>query len=302
MLAPIVLFVYNRPDHTRLTINALLENNLAIDSILYIYSDAAKRDEDNLKVNAVREIIRKVNGFKSVVVIEADINLGLAASIIKGVTDVCNRYGKIIVLEDDILVSPSFLSFMNEALDRYQTNYKVWHISGWNYPVDKSNLPEVFFWRAMNCWGWATWSDRWHYFQKDPHRLDRDYGTNKNWINYFNLEGVHDFWWQVQANISGEINTWAIFWFATIIEHSGYCLNPSSSYVVNKGLDGSGEHCDATNVYGSVLNNTLPISWQNETVENELAVMRIKDFYNSIKRPTLAFRAWRKIKKVISKI
>ncbi|MBE0472148.1 MAG: glycosyltransferase, partial [Methyloprofundus sp.] len=130
-LAPIILFVYNRPWHTQQTVEALQNNLFADQSDLIIYSDAAKNDQACVQVQAVRDYIKTVDGFKSVKIIERDKNRGLAANIIDGVTEVVNQYGKIIVMEDDIVTSPAYLSFMNQALDFYQNENKVWHISGW---------------------------------------------------------------------------------------------------------------------------------------------------------------------------
>lgn len=279
MLAPIVLFVYNRPIHTQKTLYALSQNDLASESDLYIYSDAAKNINEEHNVSEVRKLIKSIKGFKSVTIIEAEKNLGLASSIIQGVTHICDRYGKIIVLEDDLVVSLKFLTFMNAALDKYALEKKIWHISGWNYPIDYQGLPHVFCWRAMNCWGWATWSDRWCYYTKKPNELFEKYHNNHLWIQYFNLDGGYDFWSQVVDNIKGRRNTWAIFWFATIIEKNGLCLNPSKTYVSNIGLDGSGENCKPSNMYDAALNMDMPESWNVDIIENKEALNRIISFY-----------------------
>lgn len=164
--APIVLFVYNRPWHTRQTLNSLLTNELAKDSDLIVFSDAPKSPDAAILVTEVRSLLNGITGFKSVRIIERDNNWGLSKSIIEGVTEVVNIYGKVIVLEDDIVTSASFLQFMNQALDYYEKENRVWHISGWNYPIDTEGLGDAFLWRFMNCWGWATWADRWINFEK----------------------------------------------------------------------------------------------------------------------------------------
>ena len=170
-LAPIVLFVYNRPWHTKQTVEALQKNELSSESELFIYSDASKNKEAEEKVQEVREYIRTIDGFKKVTIIEREKNWGLANSIIDGVTKVVNEYGKIIVLEDDLVTSPYFLKFMNESLEFYKNEKKVWHISGWNYPIFKEQKCGTFLWKKMNCWGWSTWKDRWQYFEKNPENL-----------------------------------------------------------------------------------------------------------------------------------
>ena len=166
-LAPIIVFVYNRPHHTKQTLEALKKNTIASQSELYIFSDGAANNDLKAKINEVRNYVKDIRGFKKTTLIERRQNLGLANSIIDGVTRIINKHGKVIVLEDDIVTSPYFLKFMNDALNFYEKKKDVWHISGWNYPIDNKGLNDVFFWRLMNCWGWATWSDRWVNFEKN---------------------------------------------------------------------------------------------------------------------------------------
>jgi hypothetical protein len=235
--APIVLFAFDRPYHTGRTLYALAANALADQSDLIIYADAARNEVEASLVGNVRTLVHAVSGFRRVTVIERKTNYGLARNIIEGITEVCNHYGRVIVLEDDIITSPDFLTFMNTTLEHYVDESRVWHISGWNYPIDPEGLGDTFFWRVMNCWGWATWADRWKHYEKNPHRLIQTW--NPDTIKRFNLDGAHNFWSQVIANQAGKINTWAIFWYATIFAHNGLCLNPTRSFVCNIGHDGS---------------------------------------------------------------
>ena len=251
-LAPIVLFVYNRPWHTKQTVEALQKNELASDSELFIYSDEAKNDDARKSVNEVREYIDEIDGFQKVTVIKREKNWGLANSIMDGVTEIVNEYGKIIVLEDDLVTSPYFLKFMNEALEFYKDQKKVWHISGWNYPINTDGLGDVFLWRTMNCWGWATWADRWKYYEKDVDKIINEFSNDD--IKRFNLDGAEDFWSQVIANKDNKINTWAIFWYATIFKQNGLCLNPTQTFVENIGHDGSGVHCGDKKNYLDMVN------------------------------------------------
>ncbi|HHR6139281.1 TPA: hypothetical protein ACS72F_003222 [Providencia alcalifaciens] len=297
-LAPVVLFVYGRPIHTQRTIDALLQNPESKDTDLIVYSDGPKQHSDTEKVESVREIIKKTSGFKSINLIERTENLGLAENIIDGVTKVCDEYGKVIVLEDDIVTSPFFLNFMNSALNKYQSNEKVWHISGWNYPFKNTEeLPETFFWRTMNCWGWATWKDRWQYFEKSPQKLATSW--NQETIQKFNLDGYHNFWSQVEENISGKLNTWAIFWYATIFSHKGLCLNPTTSFVANIGNDGSGENCGNIDIYRNKTSQKTISDWSNTIEENTNIVFLIKHFYKTSK-PSFVRRVLSKIKRVLS--
>lgn len=272
--SPVVLFVYNRPSHTRKTIEALQKNSLAPESRLIIYSDAPKDDTATRNVIEVRDYIRSVDGFKNVTVIERDTNWGLSKSIINGVTDITREHGSAIVLEDDIVTSPHFLSFMNEALIFYRHHDAVWHISGWNYPIKSKNPHETFLWRVMNCWGWATWDDRWSFFEKDASRLADEWDTNK--IMQFNLDGAQNFWAQIEANNRGEINTWAIFWYATIFEKNGLCLNPAQTLVDNIGHDGLGVHCSDRKTYVDNLNLADSFTFPETFRESNFYLKRIK--------------------------
>lgn len=274
--APIVLFVYNRPWHTRQTVEALQKNELAQASELFIYSDASKDIEDQASVQKVRKYLQAIDGFKKVTIIERDKNWGLADSIIDGVTDIVNRYGKIIVLEDDLVSSPYFLKFMNEALEFYKDEKKVWHISGWNYPIALDGLDDVFLWRVMNCWGWATWIDRWSHYEKNIEKVMMDFSLED--IERFNIDGHMDLWSQVVANKEGKMNTWAIFWYATIFKKNGLCLNPVKKFVENIGIDGSGSNCDTEDIYRSELSGKRDIQFETEIIESTLFLRRIKQF------------------------
>ena len=167
LLAPIILFVYNRLRHTHITVEALQDNELANKSQLIIYSDGAQKPSDENSVKKVRQYIHSINGFKDIQIIEREKNWGLANSIIKGVTDVLKNENKVIVLEDDIVTSPFFLRFMNQALEVYEDKHKVMHISGYIFPIDKTGLPETFFYRSPSCWGWATWKRAWTHFERN---------------------------------------------------------------------------------------------------------------------------------------
>lgn len=278
-LAPIILFVYNRKDHTQQTIQALQKNKLAEQSDLIIYSDGPKSANAISQVQEVRDYLKTINGFKSVKLIERDENWGLAENIIDGVSEIVNQYGKVIVMEDDIVTSPTYLLFMNQSLDLYENEKKIWHISGWNYPLADGCNTDAFFWRVMNCWGWATWNDRWQYFNKDPKKLIDKWKDED--IHRFNVDGTHDFWSQVLNNQSGKLNTWAIFWYATIFTNNGLCLNPYQSYVKNIGNDGTGENCGKVDIYSKEINSSEIKRWPNRVLEDDDCVKQIKIFFKN---------------------
>lgn len=278
-ISPIVLFVYNRPSHTKVTLDALSKNVLAKSSDLIIYSDAPRDKACEKSVLDVRNIIGEINGFKSVKVIERKENYGLAKNIIEGVTEITRKYGRVIVLEDDIVTSPYFLKFMNMALDAFSDEKKIWHVSGWNYPINTEGMPDVFLWRVMNCWGWATWDDRWKHFKKEPSKLIKSWSRAK--VNSFNLDGCHNFWDQVKNNENKKINTWAIFWYAAIFENTGLCLQPSESLVHNSGHDGTGQNCKDVNAFDTSVSKKCDWDFGVSINESIHAIELIKKFYRN---------------------
>lgn len=275
--APIVLFVYARPDHTRRTIEALALNELADHSDLIVYADAARNESEAVKVRAVRELVNAASGFRSLTVIERETNYGLARNIIEGVTDVCNRYGRAIVLEDDIVTSPHFLSYMNNALDRYAGEPRIWHISGWNVTIGIEKENRAFAWRMMECWGWATWSDKWRFFRKDTNFLMG--AINPDEKRRFNLDGYVDYFSQILANANKEINTWAVYWYATIFLNDGLCISPYQSLVSNIGLDGSGLHCGRSRSLAQMHLGGQVDRWPDGIYEDVEVVSKIKRYH-----------------------
>jgi hypothetical protein len=299
LIAPVVLFVYDRLNHTRETIEALLLNSLASETIIYIYSDAAKNENVVAKVENIRSYLHSISGFKEVIVYEREKNLGLAKSIVDGVSYVVDKHGSVIVLEDDLVTSPFFLKFMNESLEKFKNNPKVWHVAGWSYSFNNSMTfhDDTFLWRGMNCWGWATWSDRWELFEKNPIALVESF--SKDDIYKFNIDGYHNFWKQVLKNKSGSMNTWAIFWYATIFKNKGLCLNPVESLIKNIGLDGTGEHCGTDDMV-QVISLKNSFSFPNEVKENKVMLKRIQLYYKI--RSALLPKVIRKARSLISKM
>jgi hypothetical protein len=279
--APVVLFVYNRPDHTRRTVEALKINILASQSDLYIFSDAPKKIEAAEAVLEVREYLKSISGFRSVHIFERDKNWGLANSIIDGVTRLCNQYGRVIVLEDDLITSLFFLNYMNDALNVYQDEEKVMHVSGYMFPIDNHDSKDTFFLRTATCWGWATWDRAWRQFTKEPKKLLGEYTEQK--INDFNMDGAYNFWAQVEQNAAGSINTWAIFWYATVFEVSGLCLHPAVSMVSNIGHDDTGEHCSKGSDFNVVLASEPVRYFERDIKEGEDAYLRTKEFFLAMK-------------------
>ena len=279
--APIALFVYNRPEHTRRTIKFLKQNLLAEQSRLFIFSDAAKNQSSQTLVEQVREIIKSVDGFLEVQIIERKSNLGLADSIIDGVSRLVKEYGKVIVFEDDLISSSYTLQYFNDALKRYQNEEKVMHIGAYMYALNDESLPETFFYRAATSWGWATWDRAWINFEPDIDQLISQFNTEKK--HQFSIEGAMNFWKQIEEFKSGKNNSWAIRWYATIFLKGGLTLNPSQSLINNIGHDGTGIHSGLNDIYNVVI-NPQPIHFFPEKIkEDQQAYLSIKEFLKNRK-------------------
>jgi hypothetical protein len=279
--APIALFVYNRPEHTRRTIKFLQQNLLAEESRLYIFSDAAKNPNNLSLVEEVREIIHSVEGFKHVELIERKSNLGLANSIIDGVSRLVKDYGKVIVFEDDLISSMYTLQYFNDALNRYQDEEKVMHIGAYMYPLKEENLPETFFYRAATSWGWATWDRAWKNFEPDIDLIISRFDHEKK--HRFSIDGTMNFWKQIQEFKSGKNNSWAIRWYASIFLKGGLTLNPSKSLINNIGHDGTGIHSGMNDIYHVIINPQPIQSFPEKIEENQLVYHSIKNFLKNRK-------------------
>ncbi|MFD0989566.1 hypothetical protein ACFQ1R_05625 [Mariniflexile jejuense] len=278
-LAPVVLFVYNRPWHTIETLNALKNNCLSNKSLLYIYCDGAKQNANKqtlLDIKEVRAIVKREQWCGEVVIVERDENWGLAQNILDGISNVIKNYGKIIVLEDDMVTSKNFLDYMNFSLAYYKDAKDVYHINGHNFKSKLQYLlDDYYFSRYMNCWGWATWKDRWEQLITDYSFCYNKLLENKDLMRNFNYDNSLDFHNQLLLNINKKINTWAILWYSTIFFNKGYCLTSKHSYVSNIGLDGTGENCFDTTLNDSFKKDKKKFSGKIKLEETKLSRMHI---------------------------
>ena len=278
-IAPVVLFVYNRPKHTYKTLENLSKAVWAKETHLFIYSDAPRDKEESGNVNKVREIIKEYekenSKFLSVDVCYAEKNKGLATSIIHGVTEIIEKYDKVIVLEDDLIVSKDFLVYMNNALEFYEDDAKIWSISGYSFPMRalKKYEHDIYYAGRGSSWGWATWKDRWSTVDWDV----SDYESIK-----FNIRNRIDWgkWGQdmpfmLDANIYGLNHSWAIRWCYTQWKQKKYTVYPKISRVVNGGTDGSGTNYKKNiNKYNTVLNDQNNIGCNFEYLNENQRIRR----------------------------
>lgn len=275
---PILLFVYNRPSHTRRCIESLLKNSLASESHLFIYADGAKDESQQEAVNEVRSYIRSIQGFKQVTLIERNENWGLARNIIDGVTTQVNRYGKVIVLEDDLIVAPYFLQFMNDALETYKDEPKVGHIQACDFTQDPT-LPETFLIKWTGSWGWGTWDRAWKHFNPNGKELLKKLEKRK--LTYtFDFNGKYGFTRMLRRQIEGKNNSWAIRWNASLFLEDILSLNVGRSLVQNEGFDGTGTNCGGGGLYSSNLHlNKLNVIRINPIEENQEARKAFMRYY-----------------------
>ena len=250
--SPIALFAYNRPRHLSACIESLRKSAEAAQTVLYCFLDGPRTEEEVPRVRQVAEVAHSIEGFRDVRIARRSFNRGLSGSIIEGVSQVLAENESVIVVEDDLVVSGGFLRYMNQAIELYRAFPPVFSISAYNYPARLFRLPadypyDAFFVPRHMCWGWGTWRDRWE-------RADwqvRDYdsvSSNESWKRAFREAGV-DLPGMLEANVRGELDSWAIRWTHTHFIHHAVCLVPVESLVNNMGADGSGVHMRSSTRY-----------------------------------------------------
>src|SRR5690606_1234137 len=276
-LSPIILFVYNRPDHTRRTLQALEKSLLAQKSILYIFSDGAKNSAAKAVVNEVRTVIKSFRLFKRIHIIEREINWGLAKNVIDGVTQVIHEHGKAIVLEDDVVLSEHALSFFNRALTYYENEETVMHIGGYIYELDRTNLAETFFTRYAASQAWATWKRAWDYFEVDIDEIIRQFDKKK--INDFTFDHTMNFWRQIQQQKVGKVDSWAVRWYASVFLRGGLALSPNQSLIENIVHDGTGVHSEISGMFATTIRSEPIDGFPAEVVESEEGYRSLKKYF-----------------------
>ena len=296
--APIAFFAYNRPGHTRKSLESLAANEGAAESELFIFCDGPKKPEDEEAVREVRMLVKSRKWCGKVNIVERNENLGLADSIIGGVTDIVNRYGNVIVLEDDLVIAPCFLKFMNEALEYYINEKKVMQISGNMFDVVVESKADAIFLPFTTSWGWATWERSWKHF--DPimskyNKLKKDKALRYK----FDIEGAYDYFNMLESQIKGNIDSWAIRWYLSVFMMGGLTLYPVRSLVRNIGFDGSGIHCTTSSFKQNPEN--FEILFKHSIYLPEISVT--KDAYYQILKYFFSKRSFRiKLKALFIKL
>jgi GR25 family glycosyltransferase involved in LPS biosynthesis len=278
-LAPIIIFCYNRQFHLQKTVDKLKTNVLAKESDLYIFSDGPKSEPDQIEVKQVRDFIHNITGFKSINISLSENNQGLAQSVIDGVSRVIKEHGRVIVLEDDILVSSDFLNFMNQALEKYENHQKIYSVSGYSYKLEQiEQKDELYLVKRASSWGWGTWENRWasadwnvkdyQSFLSEPKQRDTFQNAGKDQLV------------MLVKQMKGIISSWAVRWTYHHFKKEAYCLVPKFSKVKNIGTDGTGTNfTNSVGIYDTELHSE-PVIFPQEMRELPEVTSFIRNHYS----------------------
>jgi hypothetical protein len=313
-LSPVVIFAYNRPFHTTQVLNSLAHNKESKETLLYIICDGPRvnaSSEDKEQIKKVINIAKAENRFEKTIVIERETNMGLASSIIDGVTNLLDKHETIIVLEDDLIVSPYFLCYMNDSLVRYQGNLRVGQIGACNMFACGEKFPQFFFLPMPDCLGWATWKNRWDHFTGDAKHLLEQLRRNKL-IYKFNVYGSYGMKGMLVDQIKGKGTSWAVRWAAVCVLNDWLILYPNPSFT---------NHIASINATNASMNILPPLCMTEpdfktvETIEIKEVIKAMQkgyagtgDFYGNYKysfpvrlRKSLYIK-WQQIKDYVKRV
>lgn len=285
-LSPVVLFTYNRPEETRKTIKALQSNFLATKSDLFVFSDGPKDACDNEKVTAVRECLKGLNGFKNVKITNYEENNGLANSVINGVSEIIEQYGKIIVLEDDLVTSPNFLDFMNQALNFYAASPKIFSISG--YTLDLPGLAEhnqdFYLGKRASSWGWGTWVDKWQNVDWEVSDYDEFRRNFKKRIDFFSIGS--DMPSMLKNQMTGKIDSWAIRWCYHQFKYDLKTIFAAKSKIHHIGTSEEATHAAGATRYDTPLDTegARKFKFVENPIENKRLIQEFRSKFSIMVR------------------
>jgi len=297
-LATIALFTYKKLIPLKSTVNALKKNKLAEESELVIFSDEGKNNSDKIKVNNVRDFLKTIQGFKKITIYKANTNKGLATSIIDGVSEILKNNERVIVMEDDLVSSPNFLSFMNEALENYHNNPLIFSIAGYSPPIkDITNYPyDNYFTKRASSWGWATYKNQWNKIDWDiiDYNIFKYDRIAKKKFNYMGSDMVG----MLKKQMTGKLDSWAIRWCYHQFKNDLYTVYPITSKIKNIGFNEDATHTNnnglATRFETKLdISNQLQFNWDNNVLTKKRF---IKDF---IKPYSIKKRIFFKIKNIL---
>jgi len=295
--APIAIFAFNRPNHLANCLQSLercvgLENSEGT-----IFIDGARNDQEADVVSSSVGVALKFASKYNFRVEARQENFGLAKSITSGIDEMFSLSSKLIVIEDDLILAKGFLDFMNKGLSRYENNSGVASISGYQYPIERELHTSVFL-RGADCWGWATWKDRWEQTSFSGKELLNQIRTKKL-ANEFNLEGSNNYVDLLEKQILGEINSWAILWHASMFVQNRLSLYPPYSLVSNEGGDGLGTHFGNNQLYSQKISDEMDFLLPSSIEQSEEYRDALIEFYQkNFKRFTFSQRILGKLKRL----
>jgi len=289
-LAPIALFTFKRPEHTRRTLESLAQNPEFAESPLFIYCDGARHDGEASQVEETRNLARNWPHPKKTIV-ERDRNWGLANSVIEGVTQLCEKFGRVIVVEDDLVVSPVFLNYLNTALVHYADEPKVMQVSGYMFPIEVVDSNEALLLPITSTWGWATWNSAWRYFGAAESEIEKLL-SNSNRKRAFDLDGSYPYTRRLNQQLNGKSDSWGIRWYLSVFIRDGLVVYPPETLVQNIGHDGSGTHCKV-----ELKNDSSTIIFSNREVTFPAKMCISSNSYSKVKKYLrgqyrVIFRGW----------
>ncbi len=300
--APIALFTYNRADHTQRAVESLLMNEEAKHSDLIIFSDGPRGPEKAQGVEENRHYISTVTGFRNIEIIEREENWGLSKNLISGITEITERYGRVIVVEDDLILSPYFLKYMNDSLEKYKDDDRVASICAFLNPVG-TDVPETFFLRYFACWGWATWRRAWDILNTDSRELLKRLRWKKN---DFNIGGTGPFYGILYCDKVGLNDSWAVRFYASCFLANKLHLYPGKTMAIQSGMDGSGTHCgteDDNNPYKDMSVWTKPLIIPDIPVEEDRKMYKkYSAFYDERNRTPFIIAEYMRFKSFIRRL
>ena len=306
-VTPVAVFSYNRPEHLRLLLETLSSCRRLDECRVTIFCDGAKRREHEGGVIASRSVAREWAARFGARVVERDENLGLAKSIVGGTTELCNEYGRAIVVEDDFALAPDFLDYMLQSLDRYTDCHEVYQVSGYMFPVRFKKGPDAFFLPQTTTWGWATWERAWRYFDWNGEGADEILSSPAE-ERRFDLDGSYPYSKMLKQRLAGANDSWGILWWWSVFRRMGLCLHPSTSHVWVGGADSSGTNmgnAPGINMISLRRFRSLPgssaFAYPEEVAPDESShalVKRFLRYQQKLLAPTLAGRIRRVAKKI----
>lgn len=294
MSAPVAIFAHRRPEHLNRLINSLHANEPFARSPVFIFCDGPRSESERLGVEQTRAVARDTLGSRAEI-IESAANKGLARSIIDGVTQITEHFGRVIVLEDDLVLHPGCLSFLNAALERYEHEPRVYHVNAYRYPLPPSPAPA--FSRLSSSWGWATWRRAWQDFEPDAAELSRRL-VRQGLVRAFDFQGTFPYHRMLENQVLGKVDSWAIRWYASILLKGGLAVVPNAAQASNHGFDNSGVHCGTTSKFDVELGEASR-AWPQSIAEDPVTFREMKAFFRSV-TGTLPIRMARKLKELLS--